>query len=606
MRSCNRRVWLVALVSVSACVGDSSLPSAPSHDGNRSAILPSTIPLIPGALELWPGGPQMRNTASSRALKDRLRLQPLRIASSGTTSASGLAFAMASRVNLEVLGEGMTQPDGIFVTDISPRGVAVGRLATRAVTWPSGAVSPTFLPSRPEWGEHLSRAFRINTQGDIVGMVVSTVYEPGVTDVDRVRIVRWGVDGSIMDLPSPVADSFRYAAPFITDAGDIYATISPSSAGPYQIVRWHAGVPEIIAPQQNLPDASVIGVSRSGYLLAGNPFQLFEVRGPDGSWTTLQQPASSSGIGVRAPTEDGGALGVAVNTDGTQHGARWSPDGSVTVDPLPNGLTRFTYLAQNAGVRLAGEGCTTSGCSFYILDRGDATALPVPEFPGGQGSFQYANFGGLSDTDVAVGWYIDASLQIFSGVRWTLDFDNFPPAADAGTSYTGTEGTPIQFTGTADDATPTGTLTASWSFSDGATGTGLTPVHAFADNGSFVADLQVSDGELTAHAVASVVVSNVAPQVRTRPGNAFVAGTTHVLQADFADPGALDAPWIYAVNWGDGTRNTTGSTAAAGALNVSHIYKQAGIFPIRITVTDKDGGVGTGEYVVTVTKKGGR
>jgi hypothetical protein len=482
----------------------------------------------------------------------------------------------------------------------------------------------------------------INTQGDIIGVVVTTEYDPEVTDVERVRVVRWGVDGSITDLPSPVADSFHYSRPFITDAGDVYVTVSTTFLGPHQIARWHNGVPEIIPPQQNLPDASIIDVSRSGYLLAGNPFQLFKVRRPDGSWTTLQSPASSSGIGVRALTEDGGALGVATVPDGTQRGARWSPDGSVTVDPLPDGLTRFSYLARNARGRFAGEGCILSGCSFYILDQGDATALPVPDFPGGGGSFEYSFFGALSDTDQVVGYYMGSGFEVSVGVRWALDFtppdadddgvpdandncpqasnadqadadgdrigdacDNFPPTADAGGPYVGTEGSSIVFTATAGDATPTGLLRSAWSFSDGAAGSGLTTSHAFADDGDFTAELSVSDGEFTATDQATVVVTNVVPVISAGPGGVFVAGTTHVLQADFGDPGSLDAPWSYAVNWGDGTRTVTGSTAAAGALALPHTYKQAGVFNITIIVTDKDGGVGTGGYTVTVTKRGG-
>jgi hypothetical protein len=547
----------------------------------------------------------MRNTASTRALRDRFRLQPLE---EPTRRPAG-AFALASSVQLEVLGEGTTQADGVFVTDISPDGLAVGRLGTRAATWVPGSATAALLPSKPEWGEHLSRAFHLNNQGDIVGMVVSTVYEPGITDAERVRIVRWARDGSIIDLPSPVTDSFHYAAPYIADDGDVYATISTTLVGPYQIVRWHNGVPEIIAPPQGLPDASIIDVSRSGYLLAGNPFQLFEVRSPDGSWTPLQLPPQSAGIGARALTENGGALGVTSHSDGSQRGARWSPAGSVIVDSLPQGFSRFIYLAQNAGGRFAGEGCTVSGCSFYVLDQGDATPLPRPDFPGGEGAFQYANFGGLSDTDLAVGWYLDATLQIFSGVRWRLDFappENFPPSANAGTSYAGTEGSPIQFTGIAHDPTSTGTLTGSWSFSDGASGAGLTPLHTFADNGSFVAALTVSDGEFTAHDTASVLVTNVAPQVRTGPGSTFVAGTAHVVQAEFEDAGTQDSPWTYVVSWGDGSKNTSGTMAAPGTLPAVHTYRQTGVFQVRVTLTDKDGGIGTGEYAVTVTKRAGR
>lgn len=638
MHSCRRRAWILLLVTMSACAGENPPPTSPTHDGSSVAVLPSTIPLAPGDLELWPGGPQMTSTASSRALRDRFRFPAHGV---GNSRKGGLAFAMASTVDMDVLGQGGTLSDGIFVTDITPAGLAVGRLGTRAATWSAGAVSPTFLPSRPAWGEHLSRAMGINTEGHIVGLAVTSVYDPETTDVERARVVRWGLGGPT-DLPTPVADAFHYSRPFITDAGDVYATISSTFQGPHQIARWRNDVPEIIASPPTLPDPTIMDVSRSGYLLASNA-ERYEVRSPDGSWTTLQAPAATSAIGARAVTEDGGALGFANLPDGTQRGARWSPDGSVTVDPLPNGLTRFSYLARNAGGRFAGEGCAASGCSFYILDGSDATALPVPGFPGGGGSFAHAFFGGLSDADHAVAYYLSSDFQTSVGVRWTLDFtppdgdgdgvpdgadncpqaanadqadsdgdgigdacDNFAPTADAGGPYVGTEGSSILFTGTAADATPTGLLSSSWSFSDGAAGAGLTASHAFADDGSYSAELRVTDGEFAVTDAAAITVTNVAPIITAASGSTVVAGSVHVLQAGFTDPGAHDAPWTYAINWGDGGKPSTGSTTTPGALPVSHAYKQAGQFDIRITVTDKDGGIGAGGYRISVTKRGGR
>jgi hypothetical protein len=85
-----------------------------------------------------------------------------------------------------------------------------------------------------------------------------------------------------------------------------------------------------------------------------------------------------------------------------------------------------------------------------------------------------------------------------------------------------------------------------------------------------------------------------------------VAGAAHLLQASFTDPGAADAPWTYTINWGDDSRTLTGSTTTPGALPVSHAYKQTGLYDIRVNVTDKDGGVGTGGYRLTVTKRNGR
>jgi PKD domain/Thrombospondin type 3 repeat len=641
MHSCRRYAWTLVVATLSACTAESPSPNSPSNEVSGPVRLPATLSVAPGNIELWPGGPQMRNTASSRELRDRFRSPAHTTVNRLSPASSGLAFAPASTVRMDVLGQGMTPEEGTFVADIRADGFAVGRLGTQAATWSADAVSPTFLPARPDWGEPDTRAMGINSSGEILGLAL-TAYDPAFTDAFRVRMVRWGIDGSIMDLPSPVADSFYYSRFFITDAGDVYANISPRIGGPQSIARWRNGVPEIIASEPAYPDAAIIDMSRSGYLLAANSGR-FEVRSPDGSWTTLQTPGSTTAIGAWVVTEEGEALGFADLPDGTQRPARWDRSGSVTVDPLPAGFTRFAYRARNAAGRFAGEGCSASGCSFYILDGSDVTALPVPAYPAEAGAFQYAFFAGLSDRGHAVAYYMSENFQTSVAVRWTLDFsppdadgdgvpdatdncpqvsnssqadvdqdgigdacDNFAPTAHAGGAYSGNEGSPILFTGTASDATPTGHLSSSWSFSDGGAADGISTSHAFADNGSYTAELRVSDGEFAMTNAASVTVTNVAPVVTTPPASTVVAGAAHLLQAGFSDPGALDAPWSYSINWGDGSKTVTGSTATAGALSGSHGYKQAGVFDIRVSVTDKDGGVGTGGYRLTVTKRGNR
>jgi hypothetical protein len=641
MHPCRRYAWILVVAAAFACTAESGAPNAPSDEVTGSAELPATLGVTPGAIELWPGGPQMRNTASNRALRDRYRFPAHTPANQRKSGSSGPAFATASTVRMDVLGQGMTLEEGTFIADITAEGFAVGRLGNRAATWSPGAVSPTYLPARPDWGEPNTRAMGINASGEILGLAL-TAYDPAFTDAFGVRMARWGIDGSITDLPSPVAGSFYYSRFFITDAGDAYANVSPRLTGPQSIARWQNGVPELIASEPTYPDAGITDMSRSGYLLGSNSGRL-EVRSPDGSWTRLQAPASTTAIGAWVVTEEGEALGFADLPDGTQRPARWDRNGSVTVDPLPAGLTRFAYRARNAAGRYAGEGCSESGCSFYILDGSDVTPLPVPAYPVEGGAFRYAFFAGLSDADHAVAYYMSENFQTSVSVRWTLDFsppdgdgdgipdatdncpqvsnssqsdadsdgigdacDNFAPTANAGSAYSGIEGSPILFTGTAGDATPTGVLSSSWSFSDGGAADGLTTSHAFVDNGSFTAVLRVSDGEFAVTNAAPVTVTNVAPVVTTASASTVVAGEGHVLQAAFADPGAHDAPWSYTINWGDGSRTITATTATRGALPILHMYRQTGMFDIQVTVTDKDGGVGTGGYRLAVTKRNGR
>lgn len=48
-------------------------------------------------------------------------------------------------------------------------------------------------------------------------------------------------------------------------------------------------------------------------------------------------------------------------------------------------------------------------------------------------------------------------------------------------------------------------------------------------------------------------------------------------------------PYAFSIDWGDGTPSQLKSQSLAGVVNVSHIYKQAGIYQVNIKVTDKNG-----------------
>ncbi len=71
---------------------------------------------------------------------------------------------------------------------------------------------------------------------------------------------------------------------------------------------------------------------------------------------------------------------------------------------------------------------------------------------------------------------------------------NQPPVADAGGPYTGLTGHEIQFDGTLSADPDSDGLSFLWDFGDGATGTGSTPVHAYAEADTYTVMLTVSDG----------------------------------------------------------------------------------------------------------------
>lgn len=106
------------------------------------------------------------------------------------------------------------------------------------------------------------------------------------------------------------------------------------------------------------------------------------------------------------------------------------------------------------------------------------------------------------------------------------------------------------------------------------------------------------DGGYSEHGTL-VMVMNVAPTVGaiTAPAGPSPVGMAVTTAAPFTDPGVLDthtALW----DWGDGSTSAGTVTEADGTGQVSgsHAYSAAGLYTVTLTVTDKDGGVGTASY----------
>ncbi len=127
---------------------------------------------------------------------------------------------------------------------------------------------------------------------------------------------------------------------------------------------------------------------------------------------------------------------------------------------------------------------------------------------------------------------------------------NHPPVAVLGfTTRTVNEGQAIFFDGTGSHDPDQNTLTDSWTFGDGGTATGSTPIYSYHQPGTFTVTLTVNDGfGGTSVAMATMIVNNVAPS--------FVPGS-------YEPPLALGAP-----SAGDGYGEAVASvdeTVAVGA-----------------------------------------
>jgi hypothetical protein len=120
--------------------------------------------------------------------------------------------------------------------------------------------------------------------------------------------------------------------------------------------------------------------------------------------------------------------------------------------------------------------------------------------------------------------------------------------------------------------------------------------------GSSVVNVTADDGDPTNNIgdnPHTVTVNNVAPTVGalTVSGTGAVAcisGNTITLAFSWTDPaGSADAPFAYAINWGDGSAIETGSTSSMSVSGRTHVYLAGGPYTISVTVTDNDSGVST-------------
>ena len=169
---------------------------------------------------------------------------------------------------------------------------------------------------------------------------------------------------------------------------------------------------------------------------------------------------------------------------------------------------------------------------------------------------------------------------------------NVPPAVQVGGPYNGPEGSEISVGGSATDENGDA-LTYSWDLGDGTTMPGQNVAHSYIDNGAYPATLSVSDGDLVTIAMTRVDVSNALPSLGALAGATRFIGEAYDVSVAVSDPGVLDAPWNYSIEWGDGGIDAGGATSLGEPIRGSHGYAAAGTYTVRVTLRDKDEGAAT-------------
>jgi PKD repeat protein len=140
-----------------------------------------------------------------------------------------------------------------------------------------------------------------------------------------------------------------------------------------------------------------------------------------------------------------------------------------------------------------------------------------------------------------------------------------------------------------------------WSFGDGTSGTGKTPKHTYALQGSYTVTLTVAnDRTLSSDPVSQVVGvgAGVAPTVDfVFSPTAPVVNQSINFDASQARAGVGHTIAGYAWNFGDGSSKT--------GVTTTHDYGSAGTYNVTLTVTDETGQATTVTKAVPVTVSGG-
>ncbi|HLE46623.1 MAG TPA: PKD domain-containing protein, partial [Thermoplasmata archaeon] len=167
-----------------------------------------------------------------------------------------------------------------------------------------------------------------------------------------------------------------------------------------------------------------------------------------------------------------------------------------------------------------------------------------------------------------------------------------PVASFTATPARANPGDPVAFDASA-SYDPDGSIVSySWDFGDAASGTGVTPSHAYAAPGLYTVALTVVDNASLSGTATRAVRVNAAPvpAFTVSPATAYIGVVVTFDASASTDPNG--DPLTFAWDFGD-------SATAAGAI-ATHAYAAKGRFTVTLTVSDDLGATGQDSGAVDV------
>ncbi|HYL56414.1 MAG TPA: PKD domain-containing protein [Gemmatimonadales bacterium] len=439
----------------------------------------------------------------------------------------------------------------------------------------------------------------------------ATFSDAGVNDTPWGYSIDWGdgstpTTGSATSQSTAIAASHTYAAGG-TDTVRVTVTDKDGGAG--------TGKTPVVVAAVNHPPTAAPGGPYTGTEGAAVALNGSGSSDPDGDAITYAWSFGDGATGTGATPShtyaDNGTYTVSL----TVTDSKGAPSAAVTTTAtiananpavtLPANQVATAAIAYSLSATFSDAGVNDSPWA-YAIDWGDGSAVTTGSATSQSAAITASHTYAAGGTDTVRVTVTDKDGGAGAAkTPVTVAAANRPPTAVAGGPYSGNEGAAVVLNGTGSSDPDGDAITYAWSFGDGTTGTGATPSHAYADNGTYAVSLTVTDskGAPSTPAAATVTVANVAPIVSAPASLTANAGTPVTLSATFSDPGTRDAPWAYSINWGDGSAATAGSVTTQTAISAAHTYAAAGSNTAIVTVTDKDGGAGSGQTLLTVSQQ---